>query len=107
MNMEEAITRVRHVARFRHLSYKTEKAYLHWVVRYGRWCLKNNTGTPTEKLRGFLSYLAVDRCVSKSTQSQALNALKEHRTCDDPLARVRNAVEQRARGPCFSIDGGV
>lgn len=75
MKMQEAIERAKHVARFRHLAYRTEQSYLHWIKRYGYWCAKNTAGQHTDKLRGFLSYLAVERKVSKSTQSQALNAL--------------------------------
>ncbi|MCU7842176.1 MAG: integron integrase [Candidatus Thiodiazotropha sp. (ex Troendleina suluensis)] len=67
--------RARNVARFRHLSYKTEKSYLHWIGRYGRWCAKNSSGDHAIKLRNYLTHLAVDRKVSKSTQQQALNAL--------------------------------
>jgi len=75
MRLEDAILRARHVARFRHLSYKTEKSYTHWISRYGRWCVGHDKGSHSDKLRDFLSHLAVDRHVSKSTQHQALNAL--------------------------------
>lgn len=75
MNIHEAMERARHVARFRHLSIKTERAYLHWVCRYARWCKNHAPGEPADKLRGYLSHLAVNRKVSKATQSQALNAL--------------------------------
>lgn len=75
MKLSEAIARARHVARFRHLSYKTEKSYVHWIERYGHWCSSHQEGGHADKLRGYLSHLAVDRHVSKSTQQQALNAL--------------------------------
>lgn len=75
MKLNDAMERARHVARFRHLSIKTEKSYLGWIARYGRWCAQHRGGDHACKLRGFLSHLAVDRKVSKSTQQQALNAL--------------------------------
>ena len=75
MKLSEAMERARHVARFRHLSYKTEKSYLGWIARYGRWCAQHTDGDHAAKLRGYLSHLAIDRKVSKATQQQALNAL--------------------------------
>ena len=75
MKLSEVMERARHVARFRHLSIKTERSYLHWIVRYGRWCAQHRDGDHAEKLRLFLTHLAVERRVSKSTQQQALNAL--------------------------------
>ena len=75
MNLNEVIESTRNVARFRHLSYRTEQSYLHWVKRYAHWCASHPIGEHTDKLRAFLSHLAIDRHVSKSTQAQALNAL--------------------------------
>lgn len=75
MNLQEVLGRARNVARFRHMSVKTEKSYTGWIRRYGYWCQKNPQGDPTDKVRGYLSHLATDRNVSKSTQQQALNAI--------------------------------
>lgn len=75
MTLSETIDRARHVARFRHLSLKTEKSYLHWIARYGRWCAAHPGGDHADKLRQFLTHLAVDRNVAKATQQQALNAI--------------------------------
>ncbi len=75
MKLKEIVDRSRSVARFRHLSYKTEKSYIGWILRYARWCAKNPAGDHGQKLNQFLSHLARDRNVSASTQSQALNAL--------------------------------
>jgi integron integrase len=75
MKLSETIERVRNVARFRHLSYKTEKSYVGWIVRYARWCAKHPDGNHAHKLNRYLTHLARDRNVSASTQSQALNAL--------------------------------
>ncbi len=69
------------VARFKHLSPRSETAYWEWVVRFLRFH-KERAGTwrhPRELgSRGvtpFLTYLATVRDVSISTQNQALNAL--------------------------------
>ena len=75
MNMHQAMERARHVARFRHLSIRTEKTYLQWIRRYGAFCMQRPADSHQEKLRNFLTHLATDRNVSKSTQAQALNAI--------------------------------
>lgn len=45
MKLQEAMERARHIARFRHLSHKTEKSYLHWISRYGHWCANHPDGS--------------------------------------------------------------
>lgn len=75
MKLNEALERARHVARFRHLSIQTEKAYLQWIRRYGLWCAEHPEGDHRDKLRNYLTHLAVSRRVSKSTQQQALNGV--------------------------------
>lgn len=69
------------VARFRHLSLRTEQSYWDWVVRYlkfhrsqaGQWVHPLELGG--RGVTPFLTYLAVERHISTSTQNQALNAL--------------------------------
>ena len=69
------------VARFRHLSYRTESAYWDWVVRFlkfhreraGAWQHPRDLGS--RGVTPFLTWLATERNVSVSTQNQALNAL--------------------------------
>lgn len=75
MKINEVLTKARQVARFRHLAYKTEESYLGWIKRYAHWCAQHPQGTPAEKLRAYLTHLAINRRVSKATQQQALNAL--------------------------------
>jgi len=62
--------------RTRHLAYRTEQAYLHWIRRYVKF---HNRRHPRElgsaEVEAFLSHLAVDAHVSASTQNQALQAL--------------------------------
>lgn len=75
MKLSEIIDTTKNALRFRHMSYRTEQAYLHWITRYARWCTDNPDGTPAEKLNRYLTHLATDRNISASTQSQALNAI--------------------------------
>ena len=69
------------VARFKHLSPRTECSYWEWAVRYlkfhktraGEWRHPRDLGS--QGVTPFLTYLATERDVSISTQNQALNAL--------------------------------
>jgi integron integrase len=69
------------VARFKHLSIRTETAYWEWVVRFlkfhkeraGAWQHPRELGS--KGVTPFLTWLANVRDVSASTQNQALNAL--------------------------------
>jgi integron integrase len=70
------LTRVRDAVRTRHMSPRTEEAYLGWIRRY---ILFHGKRHPAElgapEVTRFLSYLAVDGRVAASTQNQALSAL--------------------------------
>jgi integron integrase len=62
--------------RARHLSYRTEKTYLHWIRRYIRHHGRRHPremGAP--EVEDFLTSLAVKNRVSASTQNQALAAI--------------------------------
>ena len=70
----------REVARFRHLSLRTEETYWDWVVRFlkferhgGQWRHPQDMGGA--EVRAFLTHLAAERNVAVSTQNQALNGL--------------------------------
>lgn len=76
--LEASIVSMRSSLRLRHLAWKTEESYIAWVRRFvsfitdRRW----QEGTTSEaKFEAFLSYLAVDRRVSASTQNQAFHAV--------------------------------
>ncbi len=70
---------VRRAARLGGLAYETEKTYVHWNVRFTRFCLIKLRQTPQaagpSAITAYLDYLALDRQVSVSTQKQALNAI--------------------------------
>ena len=67
---------LREVARFRHVSLRTEQAYWEWMRRYIVFHGKKHPRELAEKeVRDFLVDLAVKRRVAAATQNQALNAL--------------------------------
>jgi len=70
------LDQVRERIRLRHMSYRTEKTYLHWIRRFIRF---HNLRHPREmgapEVEAFLSSLAVEGKVAASTQNQALAAL--------------------------------
>jgi integron integrase len=70
------LDQVRQAIRTRHYSYRTEKAYVHWIKRYIFFHNKRHPQNMGEaEIAQFLSSLASDGHVSASTQNQALNAL--------------------------------
>jgi site-specific recombinase XerD len=70
------LDQVRTTARLRHLSLKTEKAYVHQIKRFILYHGKKHPAEMAEgHIREYLSYLAVERNVSASTQNVALAAL--------------------------------
>jgi len=76
MRSSKFLDYVREVIRTNHFSYSTEKTYINWIYRF---IIFHNKRHPEEmgvkEIAEFLTYLAVDRKVSASTQNQALNAL--------------------------------
>ena len=70
------LTRVRHAIRVRHMSPKTEKAYVYWIREFILFHGKRHPEEMAEaEVTAFLTHLATARRVSASTQNQALSAL--------------------------------
>jgi integron integrase len=70
------LDQVRHFARTKHFSYRTEKCYVYWAERYIRFHQIRHPNTMgTAEVEQFLTSLAVEGHVSASTQNQALAAL--------------------------------
>jgi integron integrase len=70
------LDQVRDAIRTRHYSYRTEKAYVHWIKRFIFFHDKRHPAEMGEpEIARFLSSLASVSHVSASTQNQALNAL--------------------------------
>lgn len=62
--------------RVRHLSLRTEKAYIQWIRRFILFHGKRHPNEMgAEEIVAFLTHLAVHRKVSSSTQNQALSAI--------------------------------
>jgi hypothetical protein len=74
--MSKLLNNVRNLMRVRHYSYETEKTYVYWIRQY---IFFHNVRHPAEmgalEVERFLTYSAVERSVSASTQNQALVAL--------------------------------
>jgi integron integrase len=70
------LEQVRNTIRTKHLSLRTEEAYLAWIKRFILFYQKKHPRDLHEQhIEQFLTYLAVDVEVSASTQNQALNAI--------------------------------
>ena len=66
----------REVLRFKQMARRTEETYVDWIRRFIVWSGKRHPRElGTAEVRGFLTYLAVERNVAAATQNQALNAL--------------------------------
>jgi hypothetical protein len=62
--------------RTRHYALRTEQTYIDWIRRYILFHHKRHPEKMGQaELESFLTYLAVDRDVSASTQNQALSAI--------------------------------
>ena len=76
MTVGEVLNKTKELIRLRHYSYRTEGAYLDWINRYIRYGREHKAHLRSPgTLKAYLTYLALERKVSKSTQSQAFNAL--------------------------------
>jgi integron integrase len=67
---------VRDALRTKHYAYRTEKTYMHWVRQYVRFLKPVHPRVAgADGVKRFLTYLAVEKQVSATTQNQALAAL--------------------------------
>lgn len=81
-NWEDACMALENALKLRHYSVKTVRSYVHWVRGFSAFLLgrapvrAHRPGdVGIEDARAFLSYLALEREVSASSQNQAFNAL--------------------------------
>jgi site-specific recombinase XerD len=80
-NLNQISNNMREILRLKHYSYKTERSYIGWVKRFYYYINEVKKGNiQAEKLssddvRNYLSYLAIKKKVSASTQNQAFNSL--------------------------------
>jgi site-specific recombinase XerD len=70
------LEQVRNAVRTRHYSLRTEEAYVRWIKRFILFHGKRHPrDMGVREVQQFLTYLAVERHVAASTQSQALSAI--------------------------------
>ncbi|MCF7873590.1 MAG: integron integrase [Candidatus Omnitrophica bacterium] len=79
--MLNIIDKVRKSIQLKHYSYRTEQTYVDWIKRFFSYINKNNPNKcleeklNSENVKMYLTYLAIERKVSSSTQNQAFCAL--------------------------------
>ena len=73
---KDAKDQMRQILRLKHRSYQTEKTYMQWIDKFKALNLSKNISDIEETdIKSYLTYLAVEKKVSLSTQNQAFNAL--------------------------------
>lgn len=95
------LSRVRAALRVRHMSLRTEQQYVAWIRRYVRYHgLRHPAELGDAEIVAFLTHLAVERRVARSTQMQALSALLflYREVLGRPVGDLRAVVRARAPG---------
>ena len=95
------VSQVRAALRVRHMSPRTEQQYLSWIRRYIRYHdLRHPLELGEAEIVAFLTDLAVERHVARSTQMQALSALLflYREVLRKPVGDLRATVRARAPG---------
>lgn len=76
MKKKKLLTQLREEIRRRNYSYRTEKTYVQWIIRYVRFHdLKHPSVLSEIEVVEFLNNLANNKNVAASTQNQALSAI--------------------------------
>jgi len=93
MTQKKLLQRVREHLRFLHYSYRTEQAYITWIIKFIRF---HNLTHPEQmgaaEVQLFLNHLANNHNVAASTQNQALNAINflYKRVLEKPFGQMDN-----------------
>lgn len=70
------LDQMRDALRARHMSPRTERAYVRWVVRYVRFhAMRHPAGLGEEAMVAWLTHLASERRLARPSQMQALSAI--------------------------------
>ncbi len=110
MDKPKLLDRVRNLMRMRHLSRKTERAYVGYIRKFILFHHKRHPAEMgVEEIRDYLTYLAVEKNVAASTQNVAFNALiflyKQVLQIDLPLIQgVLRAKKPQRLPVVFSSD---
>jgi len=102
-NTSPFLRKVREAIRVRHLSIRTEKAYVGWIKRFIVFHGKRHPMELGEaEVAAFLTHLAVQGHVAASTQNQGLNALVflYANVLDRPLGDCKGIVRANVRNGC-------
>ena len=101
-NWKYAVLNMQNELRLQNKSLQTERSYLYWAKGFAHYCesqCPDRLGQ--DDVKGFLTYLAVERSVAIATQKQAFNAilfLFHHvlgKTINDPDSVIRSRVPRR------------
>ena len=98
---EKLLTTVRRLMAVRHFSPRTMQAYLSWIRRYARYHgLRHPRELGTAEVVDYLTHLANEGHVSRSTQAQAMSALLflYREVLHVPVGDVRRVVRARVPG---------
>jgi integron integrase len=100
---------IRRDMRLRGYAIKTEKTYLHWILRYIYFINRRHPAEAgAEEVRAFLTYLTADRKVSVNTQKIALNSVvylyNKFLTIDLGELNFALATKQRSLPTVLSVD---
>ncbi|HZI28198.1 MAG TPA: integron integrase [Gemmatimonadaceae bacterium] len=98
---EKLLTKARRLMRARHFSPRTVQSYVSWIRRYARYHgLRHPRELGTDEVVAYLTHLANERSVSRSTQAQAMSALLflYREVLGLPLDDVRSVVRARVPG---------
>lgn len=92
------LDRVRNTIRAMHYSRKTEHSYCYWIrffIRFHKY--RHPTELTAQDVSAFLTWLAVQRKVSASTQNQAFNAILflYRRVLDHKLDKIDNVIRAK------------
>jgi integron integrase len=80
-DVSKILGEMRQAIRIKHYSYRTERSYMDWAERFFQYTSHvkkkdvQSASLDSRDIKDFLSYLALKRRVSASTQNQAFNAL--------------------------------
>ena len=76
LQSKKILDQVRERIRYLHYSMRTEESYVYWIRNFIRWAgVRHPVELGADEVRGFLTYLAVERKVAVSTHRVALSAL--------------------------------
>ncbi len=96
--IDQALLQLRAAVRMKHYSIRTEQTYVYWVrdfLTFQQSCGRHSSND--EAVVAYLSYLSLDKGVSPSTQSLALNALSFYfkAAVRQPLGDVSHFIKSK------------